>query len=283
MEPRCNWVKGRHTLAFGMLWDHTQLNIINNNTNTDTIDFKTFENFVEGAVRTGIDSTAFTGSANRYYRSNTAGAFVNDNYKVRSNLTVTLGLRWDFDGPLSEKYGRLTAFNGNHIRLRRCHRHHHQLRTRNSPKAASDSLMKNRQWGFAPRIGIAWTPIPKLTVRTGFGIYYDRGEFFSYLSPSAGGGFNGPFGVTLEPPFVQPIVAQKGATFSAPFGTTPPASADRHRSGVPGSAAKHLPDRVRRFPRGKPVRTVPVRRLRHQQQTALHRELDVRSSIPGCQ
>ena len=224
-----NWVKGRHTLAFGMLWDHTQLNIINDNTNTDNLNFKTFLDFVEGNVRTGIDSTAFTGSANRYYRSDTAGAFVNDNYKVRSNLTVTLGLRWDFDGPLSEKYGRLTAFNGN--------LYSYDAATDtilnsgleiagnnpNGTPGASDTLMRNHQWGFAPRIGIAWSPLAKLTVRTGFGIYYDRGEFFSYLSPSAGGGFNGPFGVTLEPPFVQPIVAQKGATFQAPFGTTPPA------------------------------------------------------------
>ena len=51
-----NWVKGRHTLAFGAQWDHTQLNIINDNTSTDTIDFKTFVNFVEGAVRTGTYS-----------------------------------------------------------------------------------------------------------------------------------------------------------------------------------------------------------------------------------
>ena len=224
-----NWVKGRHTLKFGLSWDHTQLNIINRNTNTDVIDFNTFENFVEGAVKTGVASDAIIGSANRYYRSDTAGAFVNDNYKVRSNLTVTLGLRWDFDGPLSEKYGRLTAFNGN--------QYSYDGATDtitnsgleiagNNPTAAtpgaSDTLMKNHQWGFAPRIGIAWNPLPKLTVRTGFGIYYDRGEFFSYLSPSAGGGFNGPFGVTLEPPFVQPIVAQKGATFSTPFGTSVP-------------------------------------------------------------
>jgi outer membrane receptor for ferrienterochelin and colicin len=86
-----NWVKGKHTLSFGGQWDHTQLNIINNNTSDDTIDFKTFVNFVEGAVRTGTYSAAFTGSADRYYRSDTAGAFVNDNYKVRSNLTVTMG------------------------------------------------------------------------------------------------------------------------------------------------------------------------------------------------
>jgi hypothetical protein len=64
----------------------------------------------------------------------------------------------------------------------------------------------------------------KLTIRTGFGIYSDRGEFFSYLSPSAGGGFNGPFGVTLAPPFVTPIFAATGATFATPFGTTAPAA-----------------------------------------------------------
>ena len=58
---------------------------------------------------------AFAGSASRYYRSNTVGAYVNDNYKMRSNLTVTLGLRWDFDGPLSEKYGKLTAFDPRNI------------------------------------------------------------------------------------------------------------------------------------------------------------------------
>jgi hypothetical protein len=82
--------------------------------------------------------------------------------------------------------------------------------------------MKNHQWGFAPRIGIAWSPMSKLTVRAGYGIYYDRGELFSYLSPSAGAGFNGPFGVTLAPPFVQPISVAKGATLSQPFGTTLP-------------------------------------------------------------
>jgi hypothetical protein len=59
-------------------------------------------------------------------------------------------------------------------------------------------------------------------VRAGYGIYFDRGEFFSYLSPSAGSGFNGPFGVTLAPPFVEPISAPRNANFSAPFGTNAP-------------------------------------------------------------
>jgi hypothetical protein len=224
-----NWVKGKHTLAFGGQWDHTQLNVINNNTSDDTIDFKTFVNFLEGAVRTGTYSAAFTGSADRYYRSDTIGAFVNDNYKAKSNLTVTLGLRWDFDGPLSEKYGRLTGFNSNLYSYDAATDtitgsglefagNNAQFGT----KGASNSLMTQHQYIFAPRIGVAWTPMKKMTIRGGFGMYADRGEFFSYLSPSAGGGFNGPFGVTLAPPFVTPIFAAKGATFAAPFGTTAP-------------------------------------------------------------
>ena len=217
VASKLNWVIGRHTLSFGAQWDHTQLNIVNNNTSTDTLDFSTFTSFVEGSVRSG---RAFAGSASRYYRSDTVGLFVNDNYKIRSNLTLTLGLRWDYDGPLTEKYGRLTGFNSSLY----------------SYDAGSDtitgsgvefangggnSLMRNLQAGFAPRIGVAWTPLSKLTVRTGFGIYYDRGEFFSYLSPSAGQGFNGPFGVTLAPPFVEPIDSKRGATIATPFGTTP--------------------------------------------------------------
>ena len=82
--------------------------------------------------------------------------------------------------------------------------------------------MNQRQWGFAPRIGIAWSPMPKLTVRAGYGMYLDSGELFSYFSAGAGSGFNGPFGVTLAPPFVEPVAAASGATASAPFGTVVP-------------------------------------------------------------
>ena len=110
--------------------------------------------------------------------------------------------------------------------------------------------MKQRQWGFAPRIGIAWTPTSKLTVRTGFGIYYDRGEFFSYFSPSAGGGFNGPFGVTLAPPFVSPEFAASGATFANPFGTAPPPTPAGSAAAFHGLAAEHRPDRIWQYPAG---------------------------------
>ncbi len=249
LSSTLNWVKGRHTLAFGGLWDHTQLNIINNSNNTDTIAFQSFLTLVEGSVRTGTGYDAFAGSSNRYYRSDTVGLFVNDNYKIRSNLTLTFGLRWDDEGPLTEKYGMLTGFNpflysynaasdtivnsglevaGNNPNF--------------ATQGASNSLLTQRQWGLSPRLGLAWTPRAKLTIRSGFGIYHDRGEFFSEFSPSAGGGFNGPFGVTLAPPFVSPIFAAKGSTFQTPFGLTAPPAPARKRCGVSGAIAKLSPE-----------------------------------------
>ena len=57
------WVKGRHTFTFGGQYDGTQLNVVNRNTDTDELDFKTFLTFVEGTVVTGSKSVAFDGSA----------------------------------------------------------------------------------------------------------------------------------------------------------------------------------------------------------------------------
>ncbi len=241
-ESSLNMVKGRHTIAFGGQLDETQLNIKNNNVNTDDIEFTNFETFVEGSVRSG---DAFAGSANRYYRSKTAGAYINDNFKIRSNLTLTGGLRWDFDGPLTEKYGKLTGFNpaayaynaatdtitNSGLEIASNY-------TGGGTTGAGNSLMTQHQWGIAPRIGIAWSPTPKMTVRAGYGIYYDRGELFSYLSPSAGSGFNGPFGVTLAPPFVEPVAAKRGASLSTPFGTTAPTPP----SASPASFLAYLPN-----------------------------------------
>jgi hypothetical protein len=70
----------------------------------------------------------------------------------------------------------------------------------------SNSTMLARQWGFGPRVGIVWSPskFKNVVVRAGAGLYFDRGEFYSEFSPSAGNGFNGPFGVTLQAPFVIP-------------------------------------------------------------------------------
>jgi hypothetical protein len=239
-----NWVRGRQNISIGFNWDYTQLNILNRNNQVAGLTFSTFPDFLTGTLRGGQANTVFfNGSSNRYYRANQVGTYVQDNIRLRPNLSVTLGLRWDWDGPLYEKNGLLTNFYPqnyayslatdtiNNIGL--------VVAGNNSnlgTKGVSNSTLTGRQWGFAPRIGIVWSPsyVKNFVVRASWGLYYDRGEYFSELSPSAGFGFNGPFGVTLEPPFVLPVTNScvTAMCISAPFGSTPPPPPPNNLSSV---------------------------------------------------
>ena len=51
------------------------------------------------------------GNANRYYRANQTGLFLQDKFQVKANLSITAGVRYDWDGGLTEKYGRIYNFD----------------------------------------------------------------------------------------------------------------------------------------------------------------------------
>ncbi|SPF37459.1 conserved hypothetical protein [Candidatus Sulfopaludibacter sp. SbA4] len=227
-----NWLKGRHTVTAGFNVEHYQLNIVNNTDNTPTVSFPTLTALMTGNVNAN-GTNVFIGPTNRYFRVNQIGGYVQDNIRLVSNLTVNVGVRYDFDGPLTEKYGRLANF----------HPDAYQYNSSTDTIAAtglvvagnnqtigtsgvSDSTLNGRQWGFGPRIGIVWSPsqLKNVVIRTGFGMFYDRGEYFSELSPGAGAGVNGPFGVTVAAPFVQQVVGTSQGTLSQPFlgATIPP-------------------------------------------------------------
>jgi len=222
-----HWVAGRHSFAFGWSWDHNQLNVLNRASQVASIEFATFPDFLTGTLRTGFGHTVlFDGASNRHYRANQTGTYAQDNIKVTKSLNLSLGVRYDYDGPLTELNGLLTNFRPDLYKYDFATDtivndglvfpgNNKQFRT----PGVNNSTLNGRQWGIAPRVGVVWSPpfVKNFVVRTGFGIYYDRGEFFSELSPSAGGGFNGPFGVTLEPPFVVPQLATSSGTFANPF------------------------------------------------------------------
>jgi hypothetical protein len=232
------WVRGRHAISTGFNLDYTQLNIVNRNDQLASLNFSDFPGFLLGQVCSPTlpcsgqpPSEVLTGATSRHYRTKQVGAYVQDKIRLKSNLTLDVGLRWDWDGPLSEINGLLANFYSqdysynvatdaiNNVGL--------VIAGNNKAfgtKGVSDSTLTGRQWGFAPRVGLAYSPtfLRNVVVRAGFGMYYDRGEYFTELSPSAGGGISGPFGVTVEEPFVVPYYAVKGATFGVPFGTAAP-------------------------------------------------------------
>jgi Carboxypeptidase regulatory-like domain/TonB dependent receptor len=213
------WTKGKHTITFGGSYSYTQLNVRDNRPGTGMIASFDYSEFLQGHVLSytpdGFVSTAFLqGDANRYYRANQVGTYVQDKFQLRHNLSVTAGLRWDWNGGLTEKYGRLYNFDPSLYSFDDASGtvtstgiinagNNKQFPT----KGVSNTTLTGRQWGLAPRIGVAWSPEKfngKLVVRAGTGLYYDRGELFAYLSPgfAAGEVTGGPYGVNQAPPFV---------------------------------------------------------------------------------
>lgn len=239
-----DWVAGAHTVSFGANFDHSQLNIVNRSNEAAQITARSFTDFLTGTIR---PTQLLQGSTNRYYRANLAGAYLQDEWQVQPGLTLSLGLRWDYEGPLVEKNGMLTNFDP------ALYKYDPTTDTvvndglvvaGNNPKYAtagvSNSTLTQHQWGFAPRIGIAYSPAfdHNLVLRAGYGIYYDRGEFFTEFSPGAGYGISGPLGVTQELPFVVPFHSPAGSTLGDPLGPTAPNTV----TGNPALFAQTIPN-----------------------------------------
>lgn len=211
------WTHGRHTVTFGGSYSFTQLNTRDERTNQGIIASADFSQFIQGFVNTNDDFTTtkfLQGNANRYYRAGQNGEYVQDKFQFRSNLSLTAGLRFDWNGGLTEKYGRIFNFDPT------LYSYDASTDVLNSngfivasnnnlfpTKGVSKTTLTGRQWGLAPRLGVAWSPKKfedKIVVRAGAGLYYDRGELFSYLSPGYAAGVitGGPFGVNQTPPYV---------------------------------------------------------------------------------
>ena len=58
-----------------------------------------------------VATTYLQGDANRYYRANQTGLYASDKFQARPNLSITLGVRYDWNGGLTEKYGRIFNFD----------------------------------------------------------------------------------------------------------------------------------------------------------------------------
>jgi hypothetical protein len=249
-----HWVHGRHSFAFGGVFDYMQLNVENRENQVANFSFNSFGDFLTGTLNQDHSGAQFlNGETNRHFRSRSAGMFAQDNLKLRSNLTVNVGVRWDWDGPLYETNGLLTNFYPSDYKYDLATDSFGTL-ANGQPgiglvvagnnkkfgfKGVSNSTLTGRQWMFVPRIGMAWSPsrLKNLVVRAGFGMYADRGEYFTELSASAGLGISGPFSVTTQQPFTVPVNAVckgMGCLAGAPFGTTPFAPPPGNLSEVAG-------------------------------------------------
>ena len=242
VNPSTNLIftAGKHTIIAGGGYSYTQLNITNNRTGHAQLTVNGFDNFLQGVVRSSsvvesIDPTTHRNNADRYYRTNEFNGYVQDKWQMLTNLSITAGVRYDYHGGMTEKYGDIfnfdpalydvtgtaeTGFTVNNAGFVIAGNN-----KQNPTKGVSASTLTGRQWGISPRVGFAWSPKSfnsKLVVSGGAGIYYDRGELFTYLSQPAGSSIGGPFGVTESSPLVSLATgntdSSSGLTLENPMG-----------------------------------------------------------------
>jgi hypothetical protein len=180
-----SYARGKHLLKFGFDFRATQQNAFRD---VESRGFLTFSSQVPITGNALADLLLglpeLTGGARldnpQHLRTKSYSGYVNDSFMIRPNLTISMGLRYEYNSPPVDTTNRANVYDPATHSLA-------QVGTNGIPR--SGYIADRNNW--APRVGVAWTigSDGKTVVRAGYGIYYDQ----SALAPSEGLYFNPPF------------------------------------------------------------------------------------------
>ncbi|MGH9718756.1 MAG: carboxypeptidase regulatory-like domain-containing protein [Bryobacteraceae bacterium] len=183
-------VHSRHLFKFGAGLLRSQFSQTANNNNRGTFAFLdrwTNHSFADFLLGLPNSASRQAGTITSYLYSTSFSLFAQDDWKIRPNLTLNLGLRWELLKPLTEKYGRLANFIPELGKIivtgdRNVPDFQQRLADANLVSRVGlardydlpDSLVYTRYNNFAPRFGLAWRPRGgvRSVVRGGYGIFY---------------------------------------------------------------------------------------------------------------
>lgn len=243
-----SWSHGKHTIRAGFEYDRLRNDVHLPGFNLGSLTFPTFQDFLLGlpgcspslsaaacaaSAAAGLTNGSSTsnisnsgaaasvtppGGLVHYLRNPEASAFVQDDFKIRSNLTLNLGLRWEYDGMLKDTGGLLSNVWPSLAALVPVPGPTPATGTlagfvvpsnfnfaefpappvggvfQNNRTISIENNPPNRN--FAPRVGFAWKPFAsdRFVVRGGGGYFYDFVGQHAYDQSSAQGQ---PYSVTV--------------------------------------------------------------------------------------
>jgi trimeric autotransporter adhesin len=204
------WVHGKHNWRWGGDFRRVQLNTetVGNGRGSFVFSGINTSEVVNGqaAAGTGYDFADFLlglpqqtsvqyGYDNYHFHGNYWDLYAQDEWKVRGNLTLNLGVRYEYVSPLSEENNLIAnlalspgvlnpALGAPAVAV--------AVPGQVSPYSGSlpDSLVRPDHKAFAPRVGFAWKPFSKTVVRGGYGINCNTGAYQGIVQQLA---FQPPF------------------------------------------------------------------------------------------
>ncbi|MGA7339423.1 MAG: TonB-dependent receptor [Terracidiphilus sp.] len=220
------WIKGNQSLKFGYEYQHIWMGVFDNNppygsfsygggfsacpngtaipgggtcsSATGTVSYlsstKVADTYIADFLFGTTSAYTLAQAFEAHLRQTLDSTYVQDDWKVRPNLTLNLGLRWEYGSPYSEENNYISnwdpatqtvltinpnATTGNGI-------------TRTTGNVVYGKTLINPDWtDFAPRIGFAYAPFSKWSIRGGFGtgyVHYTRagsGDIAAINAPQA--------------------------------------------------------------------------------------------------
>jgi hypothetical protein len=176
-------IVGQHTIKFG--GDYTNLHYLQDPIGRPNYGFYNVWDFLNDAPDSESGSfntaTGFPGGTRQDFRENLFGGFIQDDWKVRPNITLHAGVRYSYFGPLYTKQNNLSVvqlgtganyFTGLNVRV-------------------GGNLYTPQKANFGPQLAFDWSPAifhDKMVVRGGYGLNYNQEE----LAISSNAGNNPP-------------------------------------------------------------------------------------------
>jgi len=179
-------IRGDHQLSFGANWIRTKIETLNNRPTNGAFTFNgqttglPLADFMVGALSNFLQGNPVYDYDNNDY----FGVYAQDNWKLRSNLSLNLGLRWEPFLPIKNTYGWVSHFDRAAFDAGRRSTVYPQAPVGLSFPGDTDYPGKATTFGkmntFAPRVGAIWTPTgdESLSIRTSWGIFYDSPHLF---------------------------------------------------------------------------------------------------------
>lgn len=228
-QAQFTWVAGSHSLKMGGNFTFQTFNIFRPERPSGYYQFSRI--FTQGPNPTASAATSGHGVATFLMGLPTGGTFsddpslatsqkfyagyVQDDWKIRRNLTLNLGVRWEYQTPWSDRFNQLGYFDPDFTDPLTKQKGLLRFTGRDgNPRYQSDPDRNN----VAPRVGLAWNFMKDTVLRAGYGMFFFPGSGGVGAGASdLGSGFLAQTPVFLGPPVAAPNTPPAGASLARSF------------------------------------------------------------------